>query len=310
MIMDMAYLVTGGAGFIGANLIRRLAVSGARLRVLDNLSAGRRDDLAGLPVEFVEGDIRDAGTVDRAMAGVRRVIHLAAHTNVVESLKAPELNFDNNVQGTFNLLQASVKHGVERFIFASTGGAIVGDVAPPVHEEMAPHPISPYGAGKLAGEGYCSAFWGSFGLQTIALRFSNVYGPYSYHKASVIAKFFRQVQLGEPLTVFGDGEQTRDFLFVGDLCQGLVTALEAPVPFGQAIQLGSGREITINQLIDLLRGVVGADSFPPVTYAPTRQGEVLRNYVSIARAGQYLGFSPATDLRAGLQQTWEWFQKI
>jgi UDP-glucose 4-epimerase len=162
--------------------------------------------------------------VNRAVDGVQAVMHLAAHTNVVESVKTQELNFDNNVQGTFNLLQASVKHEVERFIFASTRGSIVGDVEPPVHEDMAPHPISAYGAGKLAGEGYCSAFWGAYGLKTISLRFSNVYGPISYHKGSVIAKFFRQVQVGQPLTVFGDGEQTRDFLLVEDLCQAVVKA--------------------------------------------------------------------------------------
>jgi UDP-glucose 4-epimerase len=173
---------------------------------------------------------------------------------------------------------------------------------------MAPHPISPYGAGKLAGEGYCSAFWGSYGLQTISLRFSNVYGPYSYHKASVVAKFLRQVQLGKPLTVFGDGEQTRDFLYVGDPCQAIVKSLEAPLPFGQAIQLGSGQEISINQLVALLRQVVGNKGFPTVTYASSRPGEVLRNYVSIDRAKQYLNFKPGTDLRTGLEKTWEWFK--
>jgi UDP-glucose 4-epimerase len=308
MNMTKTYLVTGGAGFIGANLIRRLAAPALRLRVLDNLSAGRRSDLAELPVEFIPGDIRDASLVDQAVAGVHAVIHLAAHTNVVESIEAPELNFNINVQGTLILLQASVKHGVERFIFASTGGAIVGDVVPPVHEDMAPHPISPYGAGKLAGEGYCSAFWGAYGLKTIAVRCSNVYGPYSYHKASVIAKFFRQVELGEPITVFGDGEQTRDFIYVGDLCQAIVAALEAELPFGQAIQLGSGREISINQLVVLMRQVAGEDGFPAVKYAPPRPGEVLRNYVSIARAKEYLGFSPVTDLQIGLQKTWEWFR--
>jgi UDP-glucose 4-epimerase len=307
--MVMTYLVTGGAGFIGANLIRRLVAPAVHIRVLDNLSAGRRSDLAELPVEFIQGDIRDAGMVNRAVDGVQAVIHLAAHTNVVESFKTPELNLDTNVHGIFNLLQASVKHEVERFIFASTGGAIVGDVEPPVHEDMAPHPISPYGAGKLAGEGYCSAFWGSYGLKTISLRFSNVYGPYSYHKASVVAKFFRQAKLGEPVTVFGDGEQTRDFLFVEDLCQAVVQALEAPLPFGQAIQLGSSRETSINQLIVLMRQVAGEDAFPTVKYAPSRPGEVMRNYVSIVRAKEYLGFSPVTDLLTGLQKTWEWFKR-
>ncbi len=306
--MTTTYLVTGGAGFIGANLIRHLAAPAIHLRVLDNLSAGNLDDLANLPIEFIHGDIRDPEVIDRSMQGVQAVIHLAAHTNVVESVKTPELDFAVNVQGTFNLLQASVKHGVKRFILASTGGAIVGDVPPPVHEDMAPHPISPYGAGKLSGEGYCSAFWGAYGLKTIALRFSNVYGPYSYNKASVIAKFFRQVQLGEPLTIFGDGKQTRDFIYVGDLCQAVAQALEASVPFGQAIQLGSGREISINQLVALLRQVIGANGSPEVHYAPARAGEVLRNYCSIARADKYLDFSPKTNLELGLQKTWDWFQ--
>jgi UDP-glucose 4-epimerase len=308
--MGKICLVTGGAGFIGANLIRQLAAQNVQIRVLDNLSAGSRNDLAGMPVEFFHGDIRDATLVEQAVKGAEVVIHLAAHTNVVESVKNPELNLETNVQGTFNLLKASVKQGVERFIFASTGGAIVGDVTPPVHEDLAPHPISPYGASKLAGEGYCSAFWGSYGLQTISLRFSNVYGPYSYHKASVVAKFLRQIQLGKPMNIFGDGEQTRDFLYVGDLCQAIVQSLEATLPFGQAIQLGSGREISINQLVALLRQVVGSNGFPTVTYASSRPGEVLRNYVSIARAKEYLGFTPATNLVTGVQKTWEWFQGI
>ncbi len=303
------FLVTGGAGFIGSNLIRHLAALDIHIRVLDNLSAGSRDDLAGLPVEFIQGDIRDTKVVDQAVQGSEVVIHLAAHTNVMESIKAPELNLATNVQGTFNLLQASVKHGVRRFMFASTGGAIVGDVIPPVHEEMAPHPISPYGAGKLAGEGYCAVFWASYGLETICLRFSNVYGPCSYHKASVVAKFLRQVRLRQPLTIFGNGVQTRDFLYVEDLCRAVLQALDAPLPFGQAIQLGSGTEISINHLVDVLRQVVGERGFPPVKYAPARQGEVWRNYVSLGRAQQYLGFSPATELETGLQKTWEWFQE-
>jgi UDP-glucose 4-epimerase len=307
--MSISYLVTGGAGFIGANLIRRLTAPDVRIRVLDNLSAGHRSDLAGLPVEFIQGDIRDADIVNRAVDGIQTVIHLAAHTNVVESIKNPELNFDNNVQGTFNLLKASVLHGVGRFIFASTGGAIVGEVIPPVHEDMPPHPLSPYGAGKLAGEGYCSAFYGTYGLKTISLRFSNVYGPFSYYKSSVIAKFFRQVQVGEPIVVFGDGEQTRDFIYVGDLCQGIITALETPLPFGQAIQLGSGRETSINEMLKLLRQVVGNDGFPPTRYDPPRQGEIQHNYLSIARAEKYLNFSPVTDLQTGLYQTWAWFQE-
>lgn len=305
----MTYLVTGGAGFIGTNLIRCLSGSHARIRVLDNLSAGRREDLDDLDLEFIEGDIQDTEVVDRAVRGASKVIHLAANTSVVDSVTNPELNMEVNVRGTFNLLRASVKHGIERFIFASTGGAIVGDVTPPVHEDMPPSPISPYGASKLAAEGYCSAFWGAYGLRTVSLRFSNVYGPFSYHKGSVVAKFFRQIQLGKSLTVYGDGEQTRDFIFVGDLCRGIAGALEAAVPFGKPIQLGSGQERSVNDLIALLRQVVGEDTFPAVTFAPARPGEVLRNFVSIARAQQYLDFQPSTVLGAGLQETWEWFKR-
>jgi UDP-glucose 4-epimerase len=300
-------LITGGAGFIGVNLVRALSRAGARIRVLDNLSAGRAQDLEGLPVQLLVGDIRDRQAVAAAMADAQVVIHLAAHTGVVDSVIDPETDLRVNVLGTLNLLQEAVSAGVDRFIFASTGGAIVGEVEPPVHEEMVPRPLSPYGAGKLAGEGYCSAFWGSYGLKTIALRFSNVYGPYSYHKGSVVAKFFRQVQAGKELTIYGDGEQTRDFVYVGDLCDAILAALPAELPYGRTLQLGTGRETSINQLVDLLRPVVG-DRLPPVRYAPPRAGEVRRNYVSLAQAAKWLNFSPKTDLLTGLRLTWEWFQ--
>ncbi|MCK9375553.1 MAG: NAD-dependent epimerase/dehydratase family protein [Syntrophobacterales bacterium] len=308
--MGKSCLITGGAGFVGSNLIRHLASRGMRLRVLDNLSAGRAADLGGTDAELLIGDIRDTQLVEQAVQGMETVIHLAAHTNVIESIKTPEVNLEVNVKGTFNLLQASVKYGVKRFVFASTGGAIIGEADPPVHEDMAPHPISPYGAGKLAGEGYCSAFWGSYGLKSICLRFSNVYGPFSYHKGSVIAKFFRRVQVGEPVTVYGDGAQTRDFIYVGDLEKAIVSALQIEdLPFGEAIQLGTGKETSINELVVLMRKVVGEGIFPSLVYQPSRPGEVLRNYVSIARANQYLSFVPATTLEEGLKETWRWFKQ-
>jgi UDP-glucose 4-epimerase len=206
-------------------------------------------------------------------------------------------------------LDAARRHGVDRFIFASTGGAIVGEAVLPVHEEMPPRPVSPYGAAKLAGEGYCSAFWGSYGLKTVPLRFSNIYGPFSYHKGSVIAKFFRRIQAREILTVYGDGEQTRDFLFVEDLCQAISAAMTAQLPFGQPIQLGSGQETSVNTLVHLMRQVVGGHQFPEVRQAPARPGEVLQNFMNISRARQYLNFAPTTDLLTGLRKTWKWFEK-
>jgi UDP-glucose 4-epimerase len=305
--MKKSCLITGGAGFIGTNLARVLLLHGFKVRVLDDLSAGRAADLADLPLELLVGDIRDAKIGHQAIEGVAAVVHLAAHTGVVESVADPGPNMSVNVAGTLNLLQIAVRQKVERFIFASTGGAIVGQVTPPVHEEMLPCPISPYGASKLAGEGYCSAFWGSYGLKTIALRFSNIYGPFSYHKGSVVAKFFRQVQAGKELTIFGTGDQTRDFLYVEDLCQGIMAAFQADLPFGESIQLGTGRETSINKLVELMRRQLGAEHFPPVRYAPPRIGEVERNFVSIAKAKRYLAFSPETGLAEGLKKTWEWF---
>lgn len=302
--------MTGGAGFIGSNLIRMLSSrTGLAIRVLDNLSSGRVQDLSDVPVDFVVGDIRDRDLVDRVMAGVNIVIALAAHTGVVQSVENPAEDMSINVAGTLNLMEAAVRHRVDRFIFASTGGAIVGEAVPPVHEDMPPRPLSPYGAGKLAGEGYCSAFWGSYGLKTVPLRFSNIYGPFSYHKGSVIAKFFRQVQARQDLTIFGDGEQTRDFLFVEDLCRGIFAATMAELPFGEPIQLGTGRETSINVLVQLMRQVVGESRFPQVRYAPPRPGEVQRNFVKIDRARKFLHFDPATDLATGLRKTWQWFQK-
>jgi UDP-glucose 4-epimerase len=301
------FLVTGGAGFIGINLVHRLLNGGARVRVLDNLSSGRGEDLAGLPLDLVVGDIRDWEVVNQAMAGIEVVVHLAAHTNVVQSVKSPWTNLQVNIEGTFKLLEASLQHRVDRFIFASSAGAILGEVEPPVHEEMPPHPISPYGASKLAGEGYCSVFWGCYGLKTLSLRFSNVYGPYSYHKGSVIAKFFRRILKGQELTIFGNGEQTRDFIYVADLCGAILAAVRCEVPYGQAIMLGSGTQTSINNLVATIKRVIGPGRFPPIRYAPRLPGEVLRNYVSLARAREYLDFAPQTGLVEGLRRTWEWF---
>src|ERR1700761_4783444 len=225
-----SYLVTGGCGFIGVNLIRQLKETGAAVRVLDHLSLGKREDVAPLGVELQVGDIRDTKTVAKACEGIETVVHLAGHTRVLESLSDPALNFEINAAGTFNVLEASRRAGVQKVIFASTGGAILGEQVQPVHEGMLPRPISPYGASKLAGEAYCSAFFGSYGLNTVALRFSNVYGPYSYHKGSVVAAFFRNLRQKEPIVIYGDGEQTRDFVYVGDLVKAILLADSTNTP--------------------------------------------------------------------------------
>ncbi len=299
-------LLTGGCGFIGVNLLQPLMRRFGALRVLDNLSTGRKEDVEPLGVEFRLGDIRDEGAVSGAMEGVDVVVHLAAHTRVVDSIQDPRHDFETNARGTLNLLQAALQKGVGRFVMASTGGAILGEKQPPVHEEMVPRPLSPYGASKLTGEGYCSAFFGSYGLHTVSLRFSNVYGPFSYHKASVVAAFFKRLLQGESLLVYGDGNQTRDFLYVEDLVEGVLLALDK-APGGEVFQLASGQETSVNGLIERIR-----DSIPDVAFEvehrPPRRGEIRRNYCDISKARRLLGFDPKTTLKGGLRKTWDWFQ--
>jgi UDP-glucose 4-epimerase len=299
------YLVTGGCGFIGVNLVSRLVQQGAQVRVLDNLSLGRREDIDPLGIELQVGDIRDSSAALKACHGVDVVVHLAAHTRVVESVENPALNFDVNAAGTLNMLLAARDSGVRKFIFASTGGAILGEQEPPVHEGMVPRPISPYGAGKLAGEAYCSAFSGAYGLNTVALRFSNVYGPYSYHKGSVVAQFFKNLIQRQPLVIYGNGSQTRDFLYVQDLVEAVVLAAKADVN-SEFFQIASGRETSVNELIDAMKKSV-PDFQAEIRYQPARAGEISRNYADISKARKLLGFDPKTRLEDGLRTTWNWF---
>lgn len=300
----MKVLVTGGCGFIGSNLVRRLAARGVRLRLLDNLSVGTRDALpAGSAIDLIVGDIRDVTAVTRAVEGVDAVVHLAASTGVSDSVSDPASDFDANVMGTFNLLRASVAASVRRFVFASSNAAI-GEHPPPVDELRVPRPISPYGAGKLAGEGYCAAFAAAYGLQTFVLRFSNVYGPGSTHKTSVVARFIREGLQKGAVTVYGDGRQTRDFLYVEDLCTAVEAALAA-TGSGEVFQIASGIETTVLTLVTTLKTVSGRDF--DVVFAPARTGDIARNVSDISKATRLLGYRPVVPLEDGLRRTCDWF---
>ncbi len=301
-------LITGGAGFVGVNLVAHLrTVSELEISVIDNLSLGRREHLEPFGVHFVEGDVRRPADLAPLLAGVDAVVHLAADTRVIESIADPRLNFEVNVLGTFNLLEACRSAGVARLVFASTGGAIIGPATPPVHEEMVPRPVSPYGASKLAGEGYLSAFAGSYGMHCCALRFSNVYGPRSFHKGSVVAQFYRNIRNAAPLIVYGDGSQTRDFVYVDDISAGIWRALQTTEAAG-VFQLGSGLGTSVNELLALMRQTVPPGRFPKVEYRSARSGEIEHTFTDIRHARESLGYAPAIVLKEGLARTWAWFE--
>lgn len=325
----MNILVTGGCGFIGVNLIRRLMDEddGHRIRVIDNLTVGRREDLSSVgefielteseiedfpahKLELVKGDIRDEDLANRVCNGIDAVVHLAANTGVIPSIEDPRADYMANVLGTFNYLEAARKSRVRKFVFASSG-APLGEQEPPIHEEMLPRPISPYGASKLCGEAYCSAYYGSFGLETVALRFGNVYGPLSSHKGSVVAKFIKHIFAGEPLPIYGDGNQTRDFIYVEDLVNAILLALERPNIGGEVFQIATHKEHTVGEVAEVLNRFakkhLGRKS--EIVYEKERKVEVRRNYSDISKARRMLGFEPRWGLEDGLEETFLWFLK-
>lgn len=297
-------LVTGGAGFIGSALLRLLAERGESVRVYDNLSTGSAEHLEGTGAELVEGDVRDIEALAEAAAGCVVVFHLAAGTGVVPSIEDPFADFDLNAGGTLAALIAARRAGATRFVFASSN-APLGAGAYPASEDKPVAPLSPYGAGKAAGEAYCSAFHGAYGLEAVAVRFSNAYGPRSAHKPSVIPLFIRRLLAGEELVVYGDGAQTRDFVYVSDLANGLVQAAEMGGIGGEVFQLASGVETSVSELVSLLADVSGCK--PSVRQEPARPGEIRRNYSLIDKARERLGYAPAIPLEEGLQRTYEWF---
>src|SRR3954451_4243364 len=298
-------LVTGGAGFIGSTLTRLLLERGYDVRVFDDLSSGSREHLDRLDVELVTGDVRDLDALTRAAAGADAMFHLAAGAGVVDSIERPIENFDLNARGTLLALWAAKESGVGRFVFSSSN-APLGDNAYPASEDKPVAPLSPYGAGKATGEAYCSAFFGAYGFEAVAVRFSNAYGPRSARKSNVIPLFIRKIMAEEPLTIYGDGAQTRDFVFVTDLANGLIRAAETPELGGQIFQLASGVETSLNDLVAMLGEVSGTQ--PQLQHEPPRAGEIQRNYSLVDKARDQLGHAPQVPLAEGLARTWEWFQ--
>lgn len=304
--MPAEILVTGGAGFVGANLVPLLEAAGARVTVLDSLVTGRATYLDGTNARLITGDIRDSATLDRAVAGADAVVHLAAAGSVVDSVASPKDNFEANVVGTFEVLDAARRHGIERLVFSSTGGALIGDAIPPVSERSLPKPISPYGASKLAAEAYCHAFAKSFGMRTIALRFANVYGPFSGHKKGAMTAFFKALFEEQPIVIFGDGTASRDFMHVSDICRALQLALVADLAPGTVMHVATGVESTVLQLADACRRAAGKPDHP-IEFRDRRPGEVERNFASYELAAELMGFAPSVTLEEGVADAWRWY---
>jgi UDP-glucose 4-epimerase len=301
-------LVTGGAGFIGATLVRRLAANGYRVRVIDNLSTGDAAHLEGVPADLMVGDIRDEAALGPAMDGCDAVVHLAAAGSVVASVADPAANFAANVVGTFLVLDAARRAGAGRVVLASTGGALIGDAEPPVDERSLPKPVSPYGASKLAGEGYAHAYARAYGLRTVAVRFGNVYGPWCARKRGVFNQHFTALHERAPLVIYGDGSSSRDYVHVTDIASALQLAVENPdVPGGAVLHAASGVETTSRDLADLCRRAAGRPGHP-IEHRPPRPGEVGRNFARYDLAHELLGYHPTVRIDEGVPELYKWFE--
>lgn len=304
-------LVTGGAGFIGSELVRQLAEEGASVRALDNLTNGHRENLEGLSqdrVELVEGDIRDERIVSRLMREVDLVYHLAC-LGVRHSIHSPEENHEINATGTLKLLLWAKEAGVDRFVYVSSSEVYGTARSVPMTEEHPPFPKTVYGASKLAAECYARAFYETYGFPTVVVRPFNAYGPRSHHEGDcgeVIPKFMLRALAGRPLVIFGDGTQTRDFTYVTDTVRGILLAGICEKTVGETFNLGSQREVAINDLAGEVGRVVGLKQ-AEVVHEERRPGDALRLYADTAKARRLLGFEPQVSLQAGLAKLKEWY---
>lgn len=309
----MNCLVTGGAGFIGSNLVRRLVEAGETVRVLDNLASGRLDNLRDVlsGVEMVEGDIRDPDVVKAAVKGVGCIFHLAAMPSVSRSVADPAGSNEVNVTGTLKLLVAARDEKVDRFIFSSSS-SIYGDTPRlPKSEDMPPLPLSPYALQKSCAEAYCRLFTRLYGLATYSLRYFNVFGPRqdpSSQYAAVIPSFIARLRSAEAPIIYGDGNQTRDFTFVEDVVEANMRCCSASVTeAGEAFNIAFGRRISINQLALVLAGIAERE-IEPVRLAE-RPGDIRDSHADISRARQALGWAPSVTLEEGLARTYRWFNE-
>jgi len=308
------YLVTGVAGFIGRSIAAELLKRGERVRGIDNFSTGKRENVAGLEqMELMEADIKDASACQAACRGMDIVFHQAALASVPRSVLDPVATNENNVSGTLQLLLAARDAKVRRFVFAGSSSVYGDSPTLPKHEGMPPNPISPYAVSKLAGELYLKAFHSVYGLEGVVLRYFNVFGPYqdpSSMYSGVLAKFSLNMLRGEAPTVFGDGEQSRDFTYIENVVRGNLLAAHAPAAAvaGTVMNVATGSRITLNDTVKLLRELTGYSG--EVKHGPERAGDIKHSLADITLAGKRLGYAPQVDFREGLRRTVEWYKTI
>lgn len=305
-----SYLVTGGAGFIGSNLVERLVRDGHRVRVLDNLSTGRVQNLDGVlqEIEFIQGDLRDLDAVRKAVAGTEVVFHQAALPSVPRSIQDPSSSNEINITGTLNLLVEARDAGVRRVVYAASSSAYGNTAQLPKREDMPASPLSPYAVTKHTGELYLRVFCHVYGLEGLSLRYFNIFGPRqdpSSQYAAVIPKFIMALQRGESPVIFGDGEQSRDFTFIDNAVEANVLAATCPNARGEVVNVACGQRYTLNDLVRRLQAVM--DRPIPPRYVEPRTGDVRDSLADLQRAKEILGYHPLVNFDEGLRRTVDWF---
>jgi len=308
----LKYLVTGAAGFIGRSIAAALMARGDSVRGVDNFATGKRENLLGLEsMEFIEGDLADLDVCRAVCAGVEVIFHEAALPSVPRSVLDPIGSNVACVDATVNLLWAAKEAGVRRVVYAASSSAYGDTPTLPKHERMLPDPISPYAVAKLTGEYYMRSFARVYGLETVALRYFNVFGPYqdpTSQYSGVLAVFCRKMLAGEQPTIYGDGQTSRDFTFIQNTVEGNLLAAAAPAELvsGRVMNVATGVRITLNEVVEVLRGITGYAG--PVAHAPERAGDIKHSLADIALAGELLGYVPSVSFEEGLRRTVAWYR--
>jgi len=308
----MKFLVTGGAGFIGSNLTEALVANGDKVRIIDNFSSGKRENISHLEnkIEIIDGDIRDYWTVLQAVDGIDFILHQAALPSVPRSVKNPLTSNEVNINGTLQMLEAAKNAGVKKFVMASSSSVYGESVELPKHEGLRPDPLSPYAVTKLTAEYYLKVYWQLYNFPTVALRYFNIFGPKqdpASQYAAVVPKFITSLLDNEPPTVFGDGEQSRDFTYIENCVNANILAATNDKICGDYFNVACGGQFTLNDLLDELRAIIGTDT--QAKYIDPRPGDIMHSFATVDKLGAF-GYKPSVSFKDGLKKTVDFFKDL